>query len=115
MNPIQMNPEMVANYRASEQAIIMDRSFWATAGFAVSVFGGALGGLFLLLRNAIAFWVFVASLIGTALTMIHTGLVAASVGTFSGMELFVMLALPLIVAGALTWYARFATQRSWIV
>jgi hypothetical protein len=47
----QMNPDMVASYRESEQAIIQGRPLWATVGFAVAVFGGALGCVLLLFKK----------------------------------------------------------------
>ena len=46
---VQMNPDMVASYQETEQAIIKDRPIWATAAFAIAVFGGALGCLLLML------------------------------------------------------------------
>ncbi len=51
---VQMNPETVEAYRASERAIIEGRPFWATTGFAIAVFGGALGSILLLLRRSAA-------------------------------------------------------------
>jgi Na+/proline symporter len=39
----QMNPDVLAAYRESERAIVEGRPAWATAAFAIAVFGGALG------------------------------------------------------------------------
>jgi len=46
-----MNTEMVSSYRETEQAIIQSRPLWAAIGFAIAVFGGALGGILLLLKK----------------------------------------------------------------
>jgi hypothetical protein len=102
---MQMNADMVATLPDTHQAIINGRPAWATAGFAVGVFGGAIGALLLLLRKPAALCVFVASLVGVLVTMIHTIQVARSVIPFSGMDIFVMIVLPVIVAAILVWYA----------
>ena len=103
---MQMNPDIVATFPETHQAIINGRPAWATGGFAIGVFGGALGGLLLLLRKPAALYAFIASLVGVLVTMIHTVRVANSVIPFSLMETFVMIVLPAIVAGLLVWYTR---------
>jgi hypothetical protein len=52
----QMNADLVATMPETHRAIIEGRPAWATGGFAVSVFAGALGGLLLLLRKTAAFF-----------------------------------------------------------
>jgi hypothetical protein len=56
----QMNAEAVAGMPESYRAIVESRPAWATGAFAIAVFGGALGGLLLLLRKSAAYHVFVA-------------------------------------------------------
>ena len=102
---MQMNPDIVATLPETHQAIINSRPAWATGGFAIGVFGGALGGLLLLLRQPAAVYVFVASLIGVLITMIHTVRVATSVISFSASEVVVMIILPAVVAGLLVWHS----------
>ena len=102
---MQMNPDIVATLPETHQAIINGRPAWATGGFAIGVFGGALGGLLLLLRKPAALYLLVASLLGVLVTMMHTVRVASSVISFSAMELFVMIILPTIVAVLLVWYS----------
>ena len=69
---VQMNPDLLAEYRESERAIVEGRPAWATGAFAIAVFGGALGCLLLLLRKSAAYYVFIASLLGVIVTNIHT-------------------------------------------
>jgi len=111
---MQMNAEMVASFPETHQAIINGRPLWATAGFAVSVFGGALGGALLLLRKSWASYLFLASLIGTVVTTVHTARIGTSITSFSLMEWVVMAAMPVIVAALLVWYGRFAQAKGWI-
>jgi hypothetical protein len=68
----QMNSEIVAAYRESERAVIEGRPAWAPAGFAIAVFGGVFGCLLLLFRKSAAVYLFIASLLGVIVTMIHT-------------------------------------------
>ena len=111
---VQMNADMLASFSETARAIIEGRPVWATGGFAISVFGGALGCLLLLLRKSIAYYVFIASLLGTILTMIHTIGVASSTTGFSPFEIFMMILIPLIVAGLLIWYSKQVERRGWI-
>jgi hypothetical protein len=108
---MQMNPEAVANYPETHRAIIEGRPAWATSGFALSVFGGAIGGLLLLLKKSIAAYAFMVSLAGTVLTMIHTLRVEAD---FSLFERILMIVMPLAVAAFLIWYSKQAERKSWI-
>lgn len=52
---VQMDPDMVASYREFERAMIHGRP-WATTGFAVAAFCGALGCLMLLLKKTASFY-----------------------------------------------------------
>ena len=108
---MQMDPEMIDKYRESEQAIIASRPAWATAGFAIGVFGGALGCLFLLLRKSVSFYLFVASLLGVIAAIAHNFAVDYE---FSAMEIVAFTVMPVVVAAFLAWYARFAQGKGWI-
>lgn len=108
---MQMNPDMLDAYRESERAIIQGRPAWATAGFAIAVIVGALGSLLLLLRKSAATYLFVASLVGVVVTMVHTLSVDYD---FTSGEILVMVVMPLVVAALLVWYSKHAEGRGWI-
>jgi hypothetical protein len=108
---MQMNPDMLDAYRESERAIIQGRPVWATGAFAVAVMVGALGGLLLLLRKSAATYLFIASLAGVIVTMIHTLGVDYD---FTPVELLVMVVMPAVVAALLIWYSKHAEGRGWI-
>lgn len=91
--------------------IIEGRPVWATAAFALAVFGGAIGSLLLLLRKSVAFYLFIASLLGVVVTMIHT--LSSSIEFGTG-ELLGIILMPLAVAAILIWYSKFAAARAWI-
>ncbi len=110
----QMNADLVATMPETHRAIIEGRPAWATGGFAVSVFAGSLGGLLLLLRKSAAFFLFVASLLGAMVTMIHTIDVATSKIDFDTIEIGVMILAPLMVAAFFIWYSKQAEGKGWI-
>ena len=108
---VQMNPDMLAAYRESERAIIEGRPAWATGAFALAVFGGTLGCLLLLLRRSVAFYVFIASLLGVIVTMNHT----LGVGIDFGLgEILGIILMPLVVAAFLIWYSKLVESKGWI-
>ena len=107
---MQMNPEALSFYRESEQAIIEGRPLWATAGFAVAVFGGSLGCLLLLFRKTAAYYLFVVSLLGVLVTMAHT----VGIGfEFSPGEVLGFILMPIVVAVFLIWYSKYAESKGW--
>ena len=111
---MQTNLEFVSTLPETHRAIIEGRPVWATGGFAIGVFGGAIGCLLLLLKKSHAFYVFVLSLLGIVVTMIHTINVAASKISFSTGEIVVMILLPMIVAALLIWYTKLVTKKNWV-
>ncbi len=107
-----MNVDMLDSYRESERAIIENRPVWATIGFAIAVFGGALGGILLLLRKSVAFYLFIASLFGVIVTMIH----ALGDGIDFGFgEVVGIILIPLVVAAFLIWYSKWVESKRWII
>ena len=108
---MQMNAEVVASMPETHRTIIESRPAWATGGFAIAVFGGALSGILLGLCKASAFYLFVASLLGVIVAMVHTlGLPIE----FSAFEMFMMIVMPLVVGVLLVWYAKHAQNKNWI-
>jgi len=108
---MQTNMEFVSSMPATHQAIIAGRPIWATGGFAIGVFGGVLGCIFLLLRWRSSINILLISLIGIIVTMVHTIDVVVSEIEFSILEVIVMGILPLVVALALMLYARYAIAK----
>jgi hypothetical protein len=110
----QMDPEMLASYPESHRAIIDGRPAWATGGFAIGVFGGALAALLLLLRRSIAFYVFIVSLVGVVLATVHTARIVQSHDGFTTSEIIIMTIMPVVVAAFLVWYAKLAQRKGWL-
>ena len=103
---MQTDAEFVDALPETHQAIIVNRPAWATAAFAVGVFGGALGCVLMMFRTSGAQVVLGVSLIGIVFTVVHMFNVARQGTTFSAVEYAVMAMLPVLVAVALLIYAR---------
>jgi hypothetical protein len=111
---VQMDPDALAAYRESERAIVESRPAWATGAFAVGVFGGALGCLLLLLRKSAAYYLFIASLLGVIVTMLHSLGIFGPAIDFSLFEIFGIVLMPLAMAAFLIWYSKLAERKRWI-
>ncbi len=111
---MQMNPDALATFPDAARAIVDGRPVWATGGFAIAVFGGTLGGLFLLLRKSAAYYLFIASLLGTIVTMVHTISRAGSATGFGPFEISMYILMPLAVAVFFAWYSRRARNKGWL-
>lgn len=105
---MQMNPNTVASMPELHRTIIEGRPIWATGGFAVAVFGGALGCLLLLLRKSAVYYVFIASLLGAIVTMIHI------LGVAGPVEFIIGNLVQLVVTTFLIWYSKQADSKGWI-
>ena len=105
---MQMNPEMVANFPAEAQSLITSRPLWATIAFSVAVFGGAFAVVLLLLKKAIAYYLFIASFLGVIITNIHTIQVSSAV------EIWVGSLMSLVVSAFLIWYTKLVQRKGWI-
>jgi len=111
---MQMNAAALTTFPESHRVLIEGRPAWATAGFAIAVFGGALGCLLLLLRKTAAYYLFIASLLGAIVTMIHALGIVRSANSFSPFEVFLAILMPLVVPTFLIWYSKWVERRGWI-
>jgi hypothetical protein len=96
-----------------QRALITGRPAWATAAYAVAVFGGVAGCLLLLIRRRAAVAVLVLSLLGVLVQMGHAFLMAdafAVVGAAGAMLPALVLACALFEV----WFARRARAKGWL-
>jgi len=107
---VQMNADSLASFPEVYRPIIEGRPAWATAAFAIAVFGGSMGCLLLLLRKLAAFYVLIASLLGVIVSMMHIFGVAG----FSTFEIWIGVLMQLVVTAFLIWYSKWAESKGWI-
>lgn len=105
---MQMNPDMLANYPEAAKSLVASRPIWATASFAIAVFGGALGGILLILKKSTAWYLFIASFLGVVLTNIHT------IQVSSAMDILIGSLMSLVIAVFLIWYTKLVQHKGWI-
>ena len=111
---VQMNADALAAMPELHRAIVEGRPAWATGGFAIAVFSGALGCFLLLLRKSAAYYLFIASLLGMIVQLIHTLGMASSTIDFSPFDILMIILMPLVVAAFLIWYSKWAESKGWI-
>jgi hypothetical protein len=111
---MQMDADVVASFSESARALVEERPGWATAAFAISQFGGAIGCILLLLRRSAAYHAFIASLLGIVVIAIRTLGMAASTIDLAPGEIAGYIVMPLGVAVFLIWYSKHAERKSWI-
>lgn len=100
--------EMIAALPIENQAeFLVDYPSWYTGAFALAVFGGAFGSLFLLLKKKFAASLFLISAIGA---------IAQHVYLFMNVEMkdLVMPIMVIAVCVFLVWYSRDVTKKGWI-
>ncbi len=110
---VNMTPEDLAALPEAHRAMIDATPAWATGAFAVAVFGGALGSLFLMLRNSFAVPLLALSLAGVLVQMYHAFVVADSIAVF-GPGGMIMPILVIVIAIFLLSLARTARVKGWL-
>lgn len=108
-----LSPEALAQIPELQRTFFETRPAWATSAFAIAVNGGALGCVLLLLRKALAYYMFMLSLLGVAVQSLHSWVLS------NGLEVFgsggVIVALPVWIVGIyMIWYAKDAQNKGWI-
>ena len=87
---------------------------WATAAFAIAVFAGALGCISLLLRKRWAKNLFLLSLIGIVVQMIHNLFISRAMDVY-GLRAALMPIFLIVVGLFLLWYSKKAITKGWIL
>jgi peptidoglycan/LPS O-acetylase OafA/YrhL len=108
-----MSEETLQSLPEAEQAIYQDVPAWATAAFALAVWGGALGCLLLLLRKRWAKVVLVISFLGIFVQMNYNVFLSKSMEVY-GPGGLIMPVLVVFVGAFLVWYSRKADTNGWL-
>lgn len=103
-----------AMYPDPEQLdIVNNLPAWVTAAFAIAVFSGAIGSLFLLLRKKLATSLFVISLIAVIIQTLYNVFISEGKQFFGTFEYSMFILIPL-VGIFLVWYAKKSAQKGWL-
>lgn len=110
---VTMSPEALAALPEAERALFESTPAWVNGVFALSVFGGTLGCIALLLRQGWAVWLFVISLLSVLAQMYYAFFVSRSFEVF-GPGMVIMPILIIVIAIFLVWFARMSKGKGWL-
>ena len=102
---LQTNPEAVAQMPEVYRFVVENRPSWATGAFAISVYGGAVGCILMVLRRPVALALLIISLLGSIATFYFS---------FRVLGVEPATASALLMSIALVWFAQLATKRGWL-
>lgn len=100
-----------AMYTPEQLKIISDMPVWATAAFAIAVFGGVLGSILLLLRKKLAILLFQISLLGIIVQMIYNFFIAKITEVY-GPTAVIMPIMIVVIGLFLVSYATQADKKN---
>ena len=110
---LTMGEEALQAMSAAERELYASVPGWATAAYAVAVFGGTLASIALLLRKAWAAPLFVVSLTGIVVQMGQALFMTRAIEV-RGVGIVVMPLMITAVAVFLVWYSASAKRKGWL-
>jgi hypothetical protein len=110
---VTMSPEAMSQLSEAERMLYESMPVWVTGAFGVAVTAGPLGCILLLLRKALAFPVFILSLVGVLLQHTWTFLIADAMSVYGPMAIAGPAAV-ILVGVYLIWYSRDAKSKGWL-
>lgn len=111
---VTITPEALAEESEAVQALYEGTSIWSIIAFAIGVFGGVFGCVFLLLRKNLAMTFFIASLMGVIVQFTYWLFMTDAVSVYGAQQAYMMPALVTIIAVGLVWFTNMAKGKGWI-
>ncbi len=108
-----MSDDALAAFPEAEQALYANVPAWATAAFAIAVWGGLLGCLALLLRKKWAKPVLLLSLIGIVVQMIYNLFLSEAMDVY-GPGGAIMPIMVIVIGIFLVWFSKKSASEGWI-
>ena len=113
LGQVLMSDEVLASLPKDQQLLYQDVPAWVTAAFAVAVFSGTLGAVFLLLKKKIASTFFILSFVGIVTQMSYGLLLDDKTDNYGPLGLLMPLMI-IAVGGYLIWYSKKAKENRWL-
>lgn len=111
---VMATPETLAQtYSAEELEIIARTPSWATSAFAIAVFAGLVGVIFLLLRRAFARSLFILSLIAVLVQHVWTFFLSGFLDIMAANAAFFPIIVVIICLFQI-WFAHLGIKRGWL-
>lgn len=111
---VTMSPETLQALPEAEQQLYTNIPMWATAAFAIAVWGSTLGCILLLLRKKLANPVFTIAYFGIMVQMVHSLFISKSIEVYGPGQAASMPIMIILIGGFLIWYSRRATAMGWL-
>ena len=110
---LMMTPEMISKLPLDQQAAYSNVPLWSTIAFAVAVFGGTLGCILLLAKNAFATPTFALSLVAIFIQQFYNFIVINSIKML-GISAVFMPVLVIVIAFLLLYLSIKSKQQGWL-
>lgn len=110
---MMMTPELISKLPIDQQAAYSDIPLWSTIAFAIAIFGGLLGCIFLLKKKALAIPTFTVSLAAILLQQYYNFVVINSIDLLGASAVFMPI-LVIIIAIGLLYISIKGKQQSWL-
>jgi len=108
-----MTPEAMEALPENQRQLIDQTPAWATAAFAIAVWGGLLASILLLIRKKLAYIVFIISFAGIVIQMVHSLFIANSIEVY-GPGGLIMPTLVILFAVVLILIANKGKKVGWL-
>lgn len=110
---VYMTDDAIAALPQEQQVYLQNQPAWYMGVFALAVFGGTLGSLLLLLRKALAYIVFVVSLVCVVAQWSYDILLVENSPAFESSGIVMAILIP-IFSVALVFVSRAAKAKGWV-
>lgn len=110
---INMSPEDLAALSQGERDLMAAAPAWYTGAFATAVFGSSLACIVLLLRNGLAVFLFILSLLAVLAQMTYMFFMSDTFAVM-GNEAMIMPIMIVVVSILLVFFARSCKSKGWI-
>ena len=113
LGQVLMTDEVLKSLPKDQQLMYQDVPSCVTAAFAVAVFFGTLGAIFLLLKKKVSSTFFILSFVGIIVQMTYGLLISENTDSYGPLGL-VMPLMIIAIGGYLIWYSKKAAENRWI-
>jgi len=113
LGQVLMTDDVLKSLPKDQQLMYQDVPSWVTAAFAVAVFFGTLGAIFLLLKKKVSSTFFILSFLGIFVQMTYGLLITKNTDSYGPLGL-VMPLMIIAIGGYLIWYSKKAAENRWI-
>lgn len=110
---VTLTAEALAAMSEAERSLYQNTPAWANGAFAIAVFGGTMGCVLLMLKNAAATITLIVSFVAIIVQMGHAFFLSNSFEVF-GPGGFIMPVMVIVIAGLLIWFAKSSEEKGWI-